>query len=552
MILFRHIFLELVKVLLVTTSVLVTVIAFGAAIKPLSENLLGPVDLLRYIMLASVPMLQFALPFSAAFAGVVVYHRLTIDNEIVAMAASGIPYRRVLMPAVALGIVLTVFMVGLLDFAIPMFWRELKQLVAKDITRGFVAYVQRGEAINFESNEIYADEAYVERAPKDSGAEQRVRLVGVAAIEFDGPPGNEVPGREFTAQYATADIHSVGAKSYLKVVLQDATVFTRGDLSIAGATVVRPETIDLGRTLEEGTKGFRTSELWSFLRAPETFSEIALRRGTVVGSIAAIDAWDALAADVANDGVVRFRDVGLGGGSNVEYECSNADLAGTTLVPRKGEGRVEIRQKAIDANGGARVRRSYTAPSVAITMVAGPRYDLVADNAIETGTSGAAVRTLRVTDLTHDATVTPSTPNAYDLPNAELVRVASERAAAATFGPVEALRAQVAAANLELETRTDGFRRDIIARMTQRALQAITAFLMIVTASILAILFRNRTPLFVYSLAFIPAIIDILVISSGEQMLRANTSVGGFVVAVIGNVVLAGVGIFGAWRVGRH
>ena len=108
MILFRHIFLELVKVLVVTTSVLVTVIAFGAAIKPLSENLLGPLDLLRYILLATVPMLQFALPFSAAFAGVVVYHRLTIDNEIVAMAASGIPYRRVLMPAVALGLVLTV------------------------------------------------------------------------------------------------------------------------------------------------------------------------------------------------------------------------------------------------------------------------------------------------------------------------------------------------------------------------------------------------------------------------------------------------------------
>lgn len=552
MILFRHIFLELVKVLVVTTSVLVTVIAFGAAIKPLSENLLGPLDLLRYILLATVPMLQFALPFSAAFAGVVVYHRLTIDNEIVAMAASGIPYRRVLMPAVALGLVLTVVMVGLLDFAIPMFWRELKQLVAKDITRGFVAYVQRGEAINVESNEIYADEAYVEVAPKDSGAEQRVRLVGVTTIEFDGPKGEEVPRREFTAQYATADIHRDGPKSYLKVVLQDATVFTRGDLSIAGATVVRPEAIDLGRTLEEGTKGFRTGELWSFLRAPESFSEIALRRGTVVGSIAAIDAWDALAADVAADGVVRFRDVGLGGASAIVYECSNADLAGTTLVPRKGEGRVEIRQKTTDRDGATRVRRSYSAPSVSLTMVAGPRYDLVADGATESGSGGAAGRTLRVTDLSHDATVTPSTPNAYDLPNAELMRAANERAAAAASGPVEALRAQVAAANTELESRSDGFRRDIIARMTQRALQAITAFLMLVTASILAILFRNRTPLFVYSLAFIPAIIDILVISSGEQMLRGNTSAAGFLVATVGNVVLAGVGLFGAWRVGRH
>ena len=90
-ILFRHFLSELSKVLLLTTVIIVVVVAFGAVIKPLTGNLLGPGGILKYIFLAMVPMLQYALPFSAGFAATIVTHRFASDNEVQAMSVSTAP-----------------------------------------------------------------------------------------------------------------------------------------------------------------------------------------------------------------------------------------------------------------------------------------------------------------------------------------------------------------------------------------------------------------------------------------------------------------------------
>ncbi|MHC4181408.1 MAG: hypothetical protein ACYSWU_28245, partial [Planctomycetota bacterium] len=67
--LYRYLLGELLRVFALCAAVLVLVIAFGAAIKPLAgDDLIGPLQTAKYIMLAAVPMLQFALPFAAGFA----------------------------------------------------------------------------------------------------------------------------------------------------------------------------------------------------------------------------------------------------------------------------------------------------------------------------------------------------------------------------------------------------------------------------------------------------------------------------------------------------
>jgi hypothetical protein len=65
--LWRHVAWELLRMFVVTTSVIVTVIAFGAAAKPLADNTIGADTILKYVALAMVPMLQFAMPFAAGF-----------------------------------------------------------------------------------------------------------------------------------------------------------------------------------------------------------------------------------------------------------------------------------------------------------------------------------------------------------------------------------------------------------------------------------------------------------------------------------------------------
>ena len=118
--LYRYILRELLRVIGLTCAVLVTVIAFGATIKPLAnETLLDASQTLKYLTLAIVPMLQFALPFAAGFGTTLTMHRFTADNEILAMAASGISYRRIIAPLVALGLALTMLMVVLTQYVIP-------------------------------------------------------------------------------------------------------------------------------------------------------------------------------------------------------------------------------------------------------------------------------------------------------------------------------------------------------------------------------------------------------------------------------------------------
>ncbi|MDZ4829516.1 MAG: LptF/LptG family permease [Phycisphaerae bacterium] len=559
-ILFRHIFVDLVKVLVVTTSVLVVVIAFGAAIKPISENLLGPADILKYMMYATVPMLQYALPFSAAFAGVIVYHRLTADNEILAMAACGIPYRRILRPAVVLGIGLTIFMVVLVDIGVPTFWWAIKQLLARDITRGFVAYVERGEAVPFGSSEIYADEAHVEEAPADSGAAQRLLLVGVAAFEFVSPAERSSiephqPLREFTAQYATIDVHRIGYNAFLKATLQNSTVFTRGDRAIAGAAVVRPEAIDLGQTVQQGPKGLSFVELLALRRDLTRDPDVAALRDALRSAIASADVWQSVGDEARSGKPIAFaasrdRDAS-------HYEVRGARLVRDTLLPSGAPPSgtsLEIRQIGSDGS----VRGQFTAPSALLTLVAvdpvrGARFDLLADEASARdprSVSGAlgVPRTLRLPELTFIDARADNSNASID----ELKAIALTKAATVSDGPVEALHDLLTGAVGNLETRVNKVSNEIVARIVQRGAQSMTAILMLLSGSILAVWLRHRPPLFVYVIAFVPAIIDILLVSSGEQILRTNASALGVAVSFSGNVVLVLVCLVGAWRVRQH
>ena len=67
--LYRYILKDLMRVILLTTVVLVTVIAFGAAIRPLADDqFLGPLQIIKYIMLAIVPPLAAPLkPLTPSF-----------------------------------------------------------------------------------------------------------------------------------------------------------------------------------------------------------------------------------------------------------------------------------------------------------------------------------------------------------------------------------------------------------------------------------------------------------------------------------------------------
>lgn len=213
--LYRHILAEVLKVLGITTAVMVTVMAFAVAVKPLSEGLLGPADLVRFVAYSMPTLLSFVLPLSAAFATTLIFIRLSNDNELLACSAGGLSHRQVLAPIAALGLVLTLTLLILSNVVIPEFYLRASQTVQRDVLSLMTAKLQRDRV--FRPNDrlvIYADHAAelpitdeVRRALDHRGyrVEKLVELNGAALTMLETRDG----GVRFdaTASRATAVLY---------------------------------------------------------------------------------------------------------------------------------------------------------------------------------------------------------------------------------------------------------------------------------------------------------------------------------------------------------
>ena len=186
--LYRYMLLEMLRVILITTLVLVTVIAFGAVIKPLAnESLLTASQAFKYVFLAMVPMLQYSIPFAAGFGSTLAMHRIANDNEIMAMAVSGISYRVILGPVLALGVVLTLIMILLTQSVIPKFYGLMGKTLAGDVTQMIAHSVEKGVPFHFEDMQIFAEQVKIDDSSVlETGADERIVLRKMVAAQLNG------------------------------------------------------------------------------------------------------------------------------------------------------------------------------------------------------------------------------------------------------------------------------------------------------------------------------------------------------------------------------
>ena len=302
----RYVVAELLKTMLLTTGVLVAVIAFGATIKPLAQSLLGGADILKYVLVASVPMLQYALPFAAGFAATLVMHRLAVDNELLAMSVNGISHARMFRPLFLIALGLLLFMLLLVNYGVPYFWGRMESMVARDVTRLLASSVRRGEAFSLGNTQIYADDVMLIEDPEDSDAESRLVLVGVAALETDNA---RKPKTEFTADYATLDVYRIDGRAILKLVLGESTIFREGDQALVRVPTAEPAAMDLGQGWSEEPKSLNLGEMLVYRDSSEEFPSVRRMREKVFAEIAAREAWNCVWDAIESGRPLVFRDV---------------------------------------------------------------------------------------------------------------------------------------------------------------------------------------------------------------------------------------------------
>ncbi|MEE2680967.1 MAG: LptF/LptG family permease [Planctomycetota bacterium] len=541
--LWRYTCVELLKVMLLTTSVIVVVIAFGATIKPLVQNQIDPLDVGKYAFLASVPMLQFALPFSAGFAATIVMHRMTSDNEILVMSVSGVPYRRIFAPAMILGLVLTVVMFLLVNFVIPRFWGMLQEMVARDVTRIFTSTIEKGEAISIDRTQLFADEVIVPDTPPKTGADQRLVLLGVAALEQDDAGA---PRSEFTARYATVDIYHQDQDALLKLALVDATIYRPDDGSLIFVPRAIPQAVRLGKDVTSGPKTRSLFELLELRADCTEFPYIAREREALQRELVVSDLWNCLGGQfdatsrldfISNRGIERI--------SISDVAFDGDQLTGRPLL--------ELTQYEDDEP----IRRA-TATSARLGVSPGtglnvPNFQLAVPQSEAFDIRGRRELRARWPERLRGLSIPGCNPvDRSEFSNEQLIETARAPLPAGAPGPVAGMEKALQRLADRLTTEVSNLNFEITARILHRIAQSFTALLLLLMGAVLAVLLRNALPLTIYGLAFIPAVIDILLISGGEQMIKYGDLFSGTALMFSGNLMMLFIIMIAWFRLGRN
>jgi lipopolysaccharide export LptBFGC system permease protein LptF len=154
-ILHRYIFVELLKVLFLSTAALTFFLAIAYALSQLRERGLGPADSVQLVLYFVPAMLVFAMPISALLTTTLVYGRLSSDNELTACRASGISMSSLLWPALAVGLLIGCANFVLFDRVIPWAKESAARVGTDHIERIFFNRMQTKKSFEYKAAGFY-------------------------------------------------------------------------------------------------------------------------------------------------------------------------------------------------------------------------------------------------------------------------------------------------------------------------------------------------------------------------------------------------------------
>jgi lipopolysaccharide export LptBFGC system permease protein LptF len=217
--LFWYIFGNLFRAFVMTTGALTGIMSFAVLLRPLTENGLDFGQVNRLLLYSWPAVCAYSLPVSALFATTMVYGRFAADNELTAMRGCGISYfslRRfsISLPALTLGLLVAVISMVLLCFVVPVYSLKVEEVIYANIGRVIVSKIEQTHALQFQNSEsrdfnVYADDARLAPPDPDRPNLQRVELIGPASMEYEKSPKDEnvaVPKTFWMAQNAMVEI----------------------------------------------------------------------------------------------------------------------------------------------------------------------------------------------------------------------------------------------------------------------------------------------------------------------------------------------------------
>jgi lipopolysaccharide export system permease protein len=139
----RTIFLELVKVFVMSLVGLTGLLLLAGIVSEASKEGLAPYQILAIIPLIIPSTLPYTIPATTLFATCVIYGRLAADNEILAIKAAGVNVLRVVAPGLFLGLAMSGVTYGLYYNLIPTTHFLMRSLFLSDVEGLLYAVLER-------------------------------------------------------------------------------------------------------------------------------------------------------------------------------------------------------------------------------------------------------------------------------------------------------------------------------------------------------------------------------------------------------------------------
>jgi len=516
--LWRLLAAELLKGVALATGAIVLVVAFGATVKPVAEGSIGALDAIKFMAVATVPMLQYALPFGAGMAATLGYHRFASENEATAAAAGGISHTALITPAIAAGLALGLGLLALTGAVSPKFTRLLESIVTRDAASSIVRQIERGESVQIDDVILHADRAYQVGADPDTGAIDYFILEGVVAAAVDGASG----GLTADVAAARADVWLYPAEQDGEDVVAVYMVVGGGVAKQQGEALISLRKTEFGPWIVPGALGddldyMTDDELSAVIEDPESFRPVRRRRDQAAAELAAARARTEIADTLAATAALSLNDPA--GGRIVLRDARLAPSA-----PERTSGALEIlpapNADAIDITWRRETGdlRQLTAESAALSLDVSPREAVtrvaleLAGVASDQELEGRRESLSAGQDLRLPA---DPAPRAFQLPASDLIEIAR-----ATEDP------DIAAAGRKLDGYILDVKREAAANRHERAALSVAGFIMTPLGAIMALRLRESLPLNVYLWSFFPALACVIIASGGSSVAEENGTPG--------------------------
>ena len=521
------------------TAALTAIVAFAAGVRPLAEGQLDPLDALRFMGLSVVPMLQFTAPFAAGFAATLVHHRFASENEALAASAACISHRRVLAPAVALGLTLTVFVAGLANFVIPSFLQAIQRLVTRDVAQVMISAIERGEAAEFNGLVIHADRAIRGQRDPIRGVTDRVFLFGVVAYDAgDGGTIRAEVAAERAEALLTRERIDGEPVTVVRMRLEGAVGRQAGEaLGEVGAITIGPWIVP--NAFRDSPDLYTFTGLRELRRSPERNAAVDTHRRRLAAALHARRVERLIDDALAGEGRLTLRDA-IGTRLSVWAREARAEDGRRRLLTRENTG------VAVDLADPAGVELRLVAErawiSVSTNESGGPASITLELNEVSTLGDAAGSRDRRTLEsLTLDA----DTGALFH--DASAADILAETARLDRAG----MDAVLAPLRKALEDRIARLEREILAVHNERFALAASCLFIAALGAVVALRRRDGMPLQIYLWSFFPALAAVVTISGGENVAGDNT-VTGLAVLWTGVAALGAYTLVELSALGRH